>query len=53
MLQNNPILVSKIDELWKKFWSGGISNPLTTIEQITYLLFMKRMGKHLMVFWRH
>lgn len=45
MLQNNPILVSKIDELWKKFWSGGISNPLTAIEQITYLLFMKRMDE--------
>ncbi|BHH85777.1 hypothetical protein LA52FAK_40660 [Desulforhopalus sp. 52FAK] len=45
MLQNNPILVSKIKELWQKFWSGGISNPLTAIEQITYLLFMKRMDE--------
>ena len=36
-------LKSKIDQLWNKFWSGGISNPLTAIEQITYLLFMKRM----------
>ena len=43
MLQNNPELKSKIDQLWNKFWSGGISNPLTAIEQITYLLFMKRM----------
>ncbi len=41
MLQNNPELKSKIDQLWNKFWSGGISNPLTAIEQITYLLFMK------------
>ncbi len=43
MLQNNPVLKSKINQLWNKFWSGGISNPLTAIEQITYLLFMKRL----------
>lgn len=43
MLQNNPELKSKIGQLWDKFWSGGISNPLTAIEQITYLLFMKRL----------
>jgi type I restriction enzyme M protein len=45
MLQHNPELKSKIDQLWNKFWSGGISNPLTAIEQITYLLFMKRMDE--------
>lgn len=45
MLQNNPELKSKIDQLWSKFWSGGISNPLTAIEQITYLLFMKRLDE--------
>jgi hypothetical protein len=43
MLQNNPVLKSKIDQRWDKFWSGGIANPLTAIEQITYLLFMKRL----------
>jgi type I restriction enzyme M protein len=43
LLQNNSVLKSKIDQLWNKFWSGGISNPLTAIEQITYLLFMKRL----------
>ncbi len=43
MLQNNSALKSKIDKLWDKFWSGGIANPLTAIEQITYLLFMKRL----------
>jgi len=36
-------LKSKIDNLWTTFWTGGISNPLTVIEQITYLLFIKRM----------
>ncbi|AMA60597.1 type I restriction-modification system subunit M [Bradyrhizobium sp. CCGE-LA001] len=45
MLQNNPELKGKIDLLWNKFWSGGISNPLTAIEQITYLLFMKRLDE--------
>jgi len=45
MLQNNPELKSKISQLWNKFWSGGISNPLTAIEQITYLLFMKRLDE--------
>jgi type I restriction enzyme M protein len=36
-------LKSLIDKLWDRFWSGGIANPLTAIEQITYLLFMKRL----------
>lgn len=43
MLHLNKNLQSLIDELWNKFWSGGISNPLTAIEQITYLLFMKKI----------
>ena len=37
------ILKSKINKLWEKFWSGGISNPLTAIEQMSYLIFMKRL----------
>lgn len=45
MLQNNPELKSKIEQLWNKFWAGGIANPLTAIEQITYLLFMKRLDE--------
>ena len=36
-------LKSKINQLWDKFWSGGISNPLQSIEQMSYLLFMKRL----------
>ena len=32
-----------IDRVWDAFWSGGISNPLEVIEQITYLLFMRRL----------
>ena len=34
---------SQIDAIWDAFWSGGISNPLEIIEQITYLLFLKRL----------
>src|SRR5262245_7810814 len=34
---------SQIDAIWDAFWSGGISNPLEVIEQITYLLFLKRL----------
>ncbi|MCG8553558.1 MAG: type I restriction-modification system subunit M [Desulfobacterales bacterium] len=45
MLQHNAELKSKIGQLWNKFWAGGISNPLTAIEQITYLLFMKRLDE--------
>jgi type I restriction enzyme M protein len=36
-------LKSKVDRLWDAFWSGGISNPLAVIEQISYLLFIKRL----------
>ncbi|HYT05454.1 MAG TPA: class I SAM-dependent DNA methyltransferase [Gemmatimonadales bacterium] len=38
-----PAIRSKVDQLWDKFWSGGIANPLTAIEQISYLLFMRRL----------
>jgi len=41
----NTTIRSSIDRLWDRFWSGGISNPLTAIEQITYLLFMKRLDQ--------
>jgi type I restriction enzyme M protein len=36
-------LKSKVDRVWDAFWSGGISNPLEVIEQITYLLFVRRL----------
>lgn len=32
---------SKIDRLWEMFWTGGITNPLDVIEQVTYLMFIK------------
>lgn len=38
-----PELKSQINKLWDRFWSGGIANPLTAIEQMSYLIFMKRL----------
>ena len=34
-------LKSKIDKLWEEFWTGGITNPLTVIEQITFLMYAR------------
>lgn len=36
---------SQIDKLWETFWSNGISNPLTVIEQISYLFFIKELDE--------
>lgn len=38
-------LKNKVANLWDKFWSGGLTNPLNAIEQITYLLFMKQLDE--------
>lgn len=37
------IIKSKVDKVWDAFWSGGVTNPLTVIEQISYLLFIRRL----------
>lgn len=36
-------LRNKIDKLWTTFWTGGIANPLTGIEQFFYLFFIRLM----------
>jgi type I restriction enzyme M protein len=36
-------LKSRVDRIWDAFWSGGIANPLEVMEQITYLLFIRRL----------
>lgn len=36
---------SQIDRIWDSFWSGGIANPMEVIEQMTYLLFIKRLDE--------
>lgn len=39
----NGDLKGKVDRVWDAFWTGGIANPLSAIEQITYLLFIRRL----------
>src|SRR6056297_3697399 len=34
---------TQIDQIWNAFWSGGVSNPLSVIEQLTFLMFIKRL----------
>src|SRR5438094_10530814 len=41
----DPNLRSKIDALWDKLWTGGLSNPLDAIEQLSFLLFLKRLDE--------
>jgi len=36
---------SQVDAVWNTFWTGGISNPMEVIEQLTYLLFIKRLDE--------
>lgn len=36
---------SQVDRIWDAFWSGGIANPMEVIEQMTYLLFIKRLDE--------
>jgi type I restriction enzyme M protein len=38
-----PHIKKKVDELWNRFWAAGLTNPLVAVEQITYLLFLKRL----------
>ncbi len=38
-------LKSQIDKVWEAFWTGGLSNPITVIEQMTYLLFIRRLDE--------
>ncbi|MFR9839502.1 type I restriction-modification system subunit M N-terminal domain-containing protein [Corynebacterium striatum] len=38
-------LKNNVDRIWDTFWSGGISNPVSVIEQFTYLLFIKDLDE--------
>ena len=40
-IKMDSAIKSIIDRMWNNFWEGGVTNPLTVIEQITYLLFIK------------
>jgi type I restriction enzyme M protein len=39
-------LKSQVDKIWEAFWTGGISNPHTVIEQFTFLLFLRRLDEN-------
>jgi type I restriction enzyme M protein len=36
---------SQVDQIWNAFWAGGIANPMEVIEQMTYLLFIRRLDE--------
>ena len=36
---------NKIDAIWEMFWTGGITNPLDIVEQMTYLMFIHDLGE--------
>jgi type I restriction enzyme M protein len=38
-------LRSQVDSLWDKLWSGGLSNPLDAIEQLSFLFFLKQLDE--------
>lgn len=38
-------LKSQVDKIWEAFWTGGVSNPMSVIEQFTYLLFIRRIDE--------
>jgi type I restriction enzyme M protein len=38
-----PHIKKTVDNLWDRFWAAGLTNPLVAVEQITYLLFLKRL----------
>src|SRR5699024_4237901 len=38
-------LRNKVDKIWEAFWTGGIANPLSVMEQMSYLLFIKRLDE--------
>jgi type I restriction enzyme M protein len=39
----DPVLKAQVDSLWDKLWTGGLSNPMDAIEQLSHLIFLKRL----------
>ncbi len=43
---------NRIDKIWDAFWTGGITNSITVLEQMTYLFFMKMLdGAQVGIVW--
>ena len=36
---------NKVDKIWTDIWAGGITNPLTVIEQLTYMMFIRSLDE--------
>lgn len=39
------VIKNKVDKIWTDIWAGGITNPLTVIEQLTYLMFVRSLDE--------
>lgn len=39
------VIKNKVDKIWTDLWSGGVTNPLTVIEQLTYLMFIRSLDE--------
>ncbi|MCR5605123.1 MAG: N-6 DNA methylase, partial [Lachnospiraceae bacterium] len=39
------VIKNKIDKIWEDIWAGGITNPITVIEQLTYLMFIRSLDE--------
>ena len=39
------VIKNKIDKIWTDIWAGGLTNPLTVIEQLTYLMFIRSLDE--------
>ena len=40
------VIKNKSDKIWENIWAGGITNPLTVIEQLTYLMFVRSLDEN-------
>ena len=39
------VVKNKVDKIWTDIWAGGITNPITVIEQLTYLMFIRSLDE--------
>ncbi len=39
------VIKNKVDKIWTDLWTGGITTPLTVIEQLTYLMFIRSLDE--------
>ena len=45
------VIKNKVDKIWTDIWAGGITNPLTVIEQLTYLMFIRSLDEKELEAW--